>query len=215
MTRMARGAAVLFAPVALAAGVLVSGANAAPLLCGSKQCAEEITAACGGLSGADFRACKRLVLDQCKISGETFCSCTDPALPACAPTTTNTTTIPCQFIPLGGCVGSCGGSDSCVLVDTPVRTCACAAPPTCQSSAYPTCGGNCPSGSVCQGVNTACRCVPPDLPCPSGTGSACVPPSCQIDTICDGSCPPGEVCSAVGFSGSPPPPNAVCGCVPP
>src|SRR5262245_26764313 len=179
MTRMARGAAVLFAPVALAAGVLVSGANAAAPLCGSKQCSEEITAACGALSGADFRACKRLVLDQCKISGETFCSCTNPALPACtlpttttSSTTTSTTVITCHFDPFGGCLGSCGGSDSCVLVDTPIRTCACAAPPTCQSSAYPTCGGNCPSGSVCPGVNTACRCVAPDLQCRSGTGSA-------------------------------------------
>jgi hypothetical protein len=80
------------AAVALAAGVFVSGAKAAPSLCGSKQCAEEIAAGCAGLSGADFRACKRFVLDQCKISGETFCSCTDPTLPACGPTTTTTTT---------------------------------------------------------------------------------------------------------------------------
>src|SRR5215831_5750481 len=131
---MTRRAVVTLAAVVLAAGVFVSGPNAAPPLCGSKQCAEEITAACGSLSGANFKVCKGLVLDQCKISGETFCSCTNPALPACGPTTTTTTIIPCQFIPSGGCVGSCGGSDTCVLVDTPLRTCACAAPPTCQSS---------------------------------------------------------------------------------
>jgi hypothetical protein len=91
MTRMARGAAVLFATVALAAGVFVSGAKAAPPLCGSRQCAEEIDAACGGLSGAAFRACKSAVVTQCKISGETFCSCTNPALPPCPPPPTTTT----------------------------------------------------------------------------------------------------------------------------
>src|SRR4029453_11309376 len=93
MTRMARGAAVMFAIVALAAGVFVSGPKAAPPVCGSKPCAEEIAAACAcaGLSGAGFRACKKLVLDQCKISGETFCSCTNPALPPC---TTGATTPP-------------------------------------------------------------------------------------------------------------------------
>src|SRR5215472_14033388 len=98
---MTRRAVVTLAAVALAAGVFVSGANAAPALCGSKQCAEEITAACGSLSGADFKACKRLVLDQCKISGETFCSCTDPALPACGPTTSTSSTTTTTTTTLG------------------------------------------------------------------------------------------------------------------
>src|SRR5262245_66631575 len=89
---MTRRAVVTLAAVALGAGVLVFGANAAAPLCGSKQCAEEIAAACGSLSSADFRACKNSVIDQCKISGETFCSCTNPALRACGPTTTSTTT---------------------------------------------------------------------------------------------------------------------------
>src|SRR5262245_6562374 len=80
---MTRRAGVTLAAVALGAGVFVSGAKAAPPLCGSNQCAEEIAAACVGLSGADFRACKKFVLDQCKLSGETFCSCTNPALPPC------------------------------------------------------------------------------------------------------------------------------------
>src|SRR4029453_17622431 len=88
---MIRGAVVTLAAVALAAGVFVSGAKAAPPLCGSKQFAEKNAAACGRLWGADFRACKKLVLDQCKISGETFCSCTNHGLPPC---TTGATTPP-------------------------------------------------------------------------------------------------------------------------
>src|SRR4030095_17152682 len=89
---MTRRAVVTLAAVALAPAVVVSGPEAAQPLCGSNQCAEEIQASCGTLSGADFKACKKLVLDQCKISGETFCSCTDPALPACGPTTTTSST---------------------------------------------------------------------------------------------------------------------------
>jgi hypothetical protein len=89
---MTRRAVVALAAVALAAGVFVSGAKAAPPLCGSRFCAEEIAVACAGLSGADFGACKKLVLEQCKISGETFCSCTNPALPPCTTGTTTTTT---------------------------------------------------------------------------------------------------------------------------
>src|SRR5262247_649101 len=99
---MTRKAAVTLLAVALAAGVFVSGPKAAPPLCGSKQCSEEITAACGALSGADFRACKQSVLEQCKISGETFCSCTNPALPPCGPTTTTTTTSTTTTTTLAG-----------------------------------------------------------------------------------------------------------------
>src|SRR4029453_7676954 len=89
---MIRGAVVTLAAVVLAAGVFVSGAKAAPPLCGSKQCAEEVSSACGAFVGEEFRACKKSVVEQCKVSGETFCSCTNPALPAGTPTTTTTPT---------------------------------------------------------------------------------------------------------------------------
>src|SRR5207247_10640929 len=99
------------------------------------------------------------------------------------------------------CFGSCGGSETCLLVDTILRTCGCAASPTCQSSAYPTCGGNCPSGSVCQavrvGASTGCRCVVGTSTCASGTASACTQ-GCQLETVCGPvRCPRGEGCSAV------------------
>jgi hypothetical protein len=57
-----RGAVVTLAAAVLGAGVFVSSANAAPPLCGSKFCAEEIAVACAGLSGADYGACKTLTL---------------------------------------------------------------------------------------------------------------------------------------------------------
>src|SRR5207249_3679749 len=159
---------------------------------------------------------------QCVV--ETMCDANHPqnfGLGSCSPnpcpttttTTTSPTTVSCNYDGTS-CFGSCSGSDtSCVLVDTPLRTCGCAASPTCQSSAYPTCGGDCPAGSVCQavkvGVSTGCRCVVGT--CASGTGSACTVP-CQIETVCGtGRCPPGEACLAVYFGNT----NPVCGCVPP
>src|SRR5262245_920879 len=117
MTRMARGAAVLFATVALAAGVLVSGAKAAPSPCSAKQCADEVAAGCPGLSGKDLDNCKTSVLNQCKLG---VCSCTgDPTLPACGPTTTTTTTttnpggIQCCLRTV-----SCGPFEICQVVMT-------------------------------------------------------------------------------------------------
>src|SRR5262245_27136168 len=157
---MTRRAVVTLAAVALAAGVFVSGPEAAQPLCGSKQCAQAIAAACGSLSGADFRACKNSVIDQCKISGETFCSCTDPTLPACGQTTTTTsttsstttssttsttTTLPIPTNPCAGdCDGACGPDEECAYA-RPV--CACAPTPACGGTGGGTCGGNCPLGS--------------------------------------------------------------------
>src|SRR5215475_9693801 len=78
---MTRRAVVTLAAVALAAGVFVSGPEAAPPLCGSKQCAEEIAAGCAGLSGAALKACKSSPLDQCNAW---TCSCTlQLGLPVC------------------------------------------------------------------------------------------------------------------------------------
>ena len=231
-TMAARKVLIGFAVLALAVDLLARVANAFPP-CGPKACSDE--AAASGLTDDAGRACLKSLIFDCHAG---LCSCTGGSPPCscvcgdglcgpsedcstcpgdcgpCLPTTTTTTTVPCQF---NGsfCFGSCGGSETCVLVDTILRTCGCAASPTCQSSAYPTCGGNCPSGSVCQavrvGASTGCRCVVGTSTCASGTGSACTQ-GCQIETVCGtGRCPPGEVCLAVFFGD----PNPVCGCVPP
>src|SRR5215469_3175659 len=88
---MTRRAVVALAAVALAAGVFVSEATAAGK-CTNSTCAEEIAAACAGLSGKDLSACKKSVVSNCMTNPD--CSCTDPSLPACGttPTTTSTTT---------------------------------------------------------------------------------------------------------------------------
>src|SRR5215510_11763019 len=92
---MTRRAGVTLAAVALGAGVFVSGAKAAPSICGSKACSEEIAAGCAGLSGAALKACKSSILAQCD-AGQ--CTCTgQPGLPDCPVTTTTTSstaTIP-------------------------------------------------------------------------------------------------------------------------
>src|SRR5262245_44924516 len=103
---MTRKAVVTLAAIALAAGVFVSGANAAPPLCGSKQCADEVAAGCAGLSGAALKACKASILDQCNTG---TCTCTgEQGLPACG-------TIQC-------CVQSSpmGAFDTCT-VETPAQ----------------------------------------------------------------------------------------------
>src|SRR5262245_8672609 len=217
-------AVVTLAAVALGAGVFVSGAKAAAPLCGSKQCAEEIAAGCAGLSGADFKACKKFVLDQCKISGETFCSCTDPTLPACGPTTTPTTTPPSAC-----CTQSTPGGpfDQCAVVSLPQcfavgglfllgRICTpnpCEITTTTSSTTTTTtldplrpCGrdpnGTC--GGVCEGLID--QCVQDDL-----TGACvCVPGPCQpLGGIgsCQGACPSPATCTFV------PVPSAPCQCI--
>src|SRR5215468_1691030 len=100
MTRMSRGAAIMFATVALAAGVLVSGANAAPpppADCTSKSCKDDVAAF--GLSGKAVKACTTAVEDACKagtcscLTGATNpCSALSPPPVACTTTTTTTTT---------------------------------------------------------------------------------------------------------------------------
>src|SRR5262245_24710626 len=85
---MTRRAGVTLAAVALGAGVFVSGAKAAPSICGSKACSEEIAAGCAGLSGAALKACKSSILAQCD-AGQ--CTCTgQPGLPDFPVTTTTT-----------------------------------------------------------------------------------------------------------------------------
>jgi hypothetical protein len=77
-------------------------------------------------------------------------------------------------------------------------------PEPCASGAYPTCGGSCPPGEVCQAVTFIsnavaphCACFPSSLPCPDGCGQ---PP---------GACPPGQLCVVNDT------PVGDCGCVAP
>jgi hypothetical protein len=85
---MTRKAVITLAAVALGAGVFVSEARAAGK-CNPHVCSEEITAACPDLSGRDLAVCRKSVVDDCKTNPD--CSCTDPSLPPCGPTTTTTT----------------------------------------------------------------------------------------------------------------------------
>src|SRR5262249_38472678 len=105
MTRMARGAAVMFATVALATGVLVSGAKAAPPTCSTKLCSDDAAVLNPNLSGKAAKACSSAVVTDCK-AGICFCNVpvTDPTScavvlspmppPQCVTTTTTTTTTP-------------------------------------------------------------------------------------------------------------------------
>src|SRR4030095_11085176 len=77
---MTRGAVVTLAAVALGAGIFVSPA-AAVKPCNPNVCSEEISSACGAFTDAEFRACRKSVLENCRTSPD--CSCTDPSLPAC------------------------------------------------------------------------------------------------------------------------------------
>src|SRR5262245_41164442 len=208
---MIRRAVVTLAAVALTAGVFVSGASAAPPLCGSKPCAEEIGSACGAFTGADFRACKKSVTEQCEISGETFCSCTNPALPPCTPpttTTSTTTTTTCGSLGTPCCGGTtcfsglgCSGG-FCTLCPTTSTT---TTLPLCDP-VDPAClaNGVCTNGQTCGlDTNGLCACVGP-------------PPTCgQWGIItCGGTCPAGEQCALESIAPPGCPQVPVCHCVP-
>jgi hypothetical protein len=116
--------------------------------------------------------------------------------------TTSTTLVlePCT----GGSIGSmcsdgvCQGSDTCQVTVTFVGSvgnpigCLCYPPgvTSCAATPYPTCGGSCPTGGVCQALHDfttgaqVCGCVDPAHQCGS---------SQQCDV---GVCAPGLVCSA-------------------
>src|SRR5262249_4140688 len=158
--------------------------------------------------GGPFDQCSIQGLCQCNLLGGVFQpgplrTCTpNPCETTTTTTTTTSTTLMCQYDGTS-CVGSCGRSETSGLLDTILRTCGCAVPRTCQSTVYPTCGGNCPSGFACQAVKVGttggCRCVVASATCPEGTGSTCTQ-GCQIETVCaDGVCPPGEACLASLF----------------
>jgi hypothetical protein len=70
---------------------------------------------------------------------------------------------------------------------------------TCESGAFPACGGTCPPDAVCgpTGSLDGCACISSSTPC-GGTAP-----------VCNGSCPEGEQCAS--FAGYPLP---SCGCIP-
>src|SRR5262249_61028093 len=102
-SRVSRGAAVLLATVTLVAGVMVSGAKAAPPTCSSKLCSDDAAVLNPNLSGKAAKACSSAVVTDCK-AGICFCNVpvTDPTScalvlspmppPQCVTTTTTTTT---------------------------------------------------------------------------------------------------------------------------
>src|SRR4029453_9656261 len=83
-------AVVTLAAVVLRGSGLFSSVATATGPCNKKVCSEEIAAGCAGLKGMALSVCTKAVLLNCDT---TDCSCTDPTLPACGPTTTTTTTI--------------------------------------------------------------------------------------------------------------------------
>ena len=85
-----RRAVGILAIAVLGVGTIVSVATATRP-CGRTACSDEVAAACSGLSGRDFRTCKRAVLKNCRT---TDCTCDGSGTPcgAGAATTTTTTT---------------------------------------------------------------------------------------------------------------------------
>jgi hypothetical protein len=128
-------------------------------------------------------------------------------------TTSTTTLLPCQFQDVGEpiCAGACPAGSQCVAELNPQVAIGCVCLPDglspCAGSGYPTCGGDCSVGRVCQGALVIpgeggggpfelCVCVDP--------GNACDHPAGTCFAI--GVCPAGQVCGGVG------PPTSGCAC---
>ena len=128
-------------------------------------------------------------------------------------TTTTTTLMPCQFQDVGEpiCAGSCPPGLQCVNELNPQVGIDCVCLPDglvpCAGAGYPTCGGDCTAGRVCQGAQVIpgeggggpfelCVCVDP--------GNTCADPPGTCFAI--GVCPAGQVCGGVG------PPTSGCAC---
>ena len=130
-----------------------------------------------------------------------------------------------KFLVKDAAAGSCGGSP--VATPTPTSTAAATGTPTrtptntpvsvaCGDSGYPTCGGTCPAGQVCESVVDAgcnclgeacgavqdCRCVPVGGTCGGFfcTVNSCgIPPSACTTPLTYGPCPAGQDCVTVGI----------------
>ncbi len=93
------------------------------------------------------------------------------------------------FVGRGGVAGALGDCSDNALLDLP---------PACGDTAFPTCDGACPAGSVCSSQDlTTCTCIPDTDPCGS------------TFPTCNGECPVGEECANIGGS-----PLNNCGCIP-
>src|SRR4029450_1437691 len=125
----------------LGAGVLVSSVATATGPCSKKLCAEEIAAGCGGLKAMALSTCSKAVLLHCDT---TDCSCTDPTLPACGPTTTTTssttttsTSTSTTTTQMGCGNGTIDPGESCdppdfgTTCDASCQTIVCTTPTTC------------------------------------------------------------------------------------
>jgi len=116
-------------------------------------------------------------------------------------TTTATLRAPCGPGPLCNSALVCDAGFGCATDEH--SHCLCVPTPSCGESGYPTCGGNCPDGTVCapQHIDVMvadfniCACVPPDY-------------SCGNSDCSYGACPAGEVCNVRSQLGS----NCVGGC---
>src|SRR4030095_2544414 len=92
---MTRRAVVTLAAVALGAGVFVSVSEArAAGKCNPHVCSEEISSACGAFTDAEFRACRKSVVGNCKTHPDCSreCSVSAPGGPTTTTTTTTSTT---------------------------------------------------------------------------------------------------------------------------
>src|SRR5262249_5338879 len=183
---MTRRAGVTLAAVALGAGVFVSGAKAAPSICGSKACSEEIAAGCAGLSGAALKACKSSILAQCD-AGQ--CTCTgQPGLPDCPVTTTTTssttssTTVRSTTTTTDHCTPTPSTTTSSTTTSSTTSTTATIPPTTTVTTSTNTtttsalCGnGVLDPGEQCDGSNFG------SFTCPSPGGALLCTSDCKID----------------------------------
>lgn len=126
----------------------------------------------------------------------------------------------------------CDGTDDAACLGLCQSDCTCGEPqpaPCGDGGDFPTCGGSCPVGEVCQAyqfvaagfmceafaANTQdCQCVPATATC---SGSSCAPTSgCCAGTapFSLGPCPVGEACTFISFLSFPEPDNLqLCGSV--
>lgn len=178
---------------------------------GQSGCGEGPYPACGGVCAAGS------VCQAVQVSGTvsvTVCDCvaadSDCGLPGSACTAAGRCAAGriCGVFVAGGSL-ECGCLQTTTTVVTPTTTTTTLAPGTaCGDSVYPTCGGTCPTGEICQSVRATsfsppldvslCQCVASTSTCASFLGGTC-----------PGACPTGEACTMFVAGG------VECGCTDP